>query len=158
MLFKIVSSNILKYIYFLNKFPRILFLLQEVAVLSHHYDDTMCWTWDCMRKKRISKSHWYLVYGKLLKIWMTAQADFKLLCDRKENFGEVEHKLQEAIAFSKLGKKMFGSLQSYVAGAKVGKLVGELFCQWTTAGRVSKQQVEDGIQKITDEACTKNKL
>ena len=120
--------------------------------MNSHYDDTMVWTWDTFRKRRMTKGYWFTIYGKLLKCWMADTTDFEMLCNRRDSYAEIEDKLQDTIRFSILGKRMFGSLSTYVAGARLGRAVGELFCKWTTAVEVSQADVDAGIEKVFSEA------
>ena len=109
-----------------------------------------------MRKKKLSKSAWYAIYADLMLCWYPDTACFSMLCDKKSDFAAVEAELHAEIHFSGLGRKMFGSLSSYIAGAKLGVLVGELFCKWEASPEVeiTLDAVAAGIQTIADQVVS----
>ena len=119
-------------------------------------DDSLVWTWECMRKKKLSKAHWCTIYKKLLPLIRVELGDFEMLCGRKSNWTEVEAIVRQCCSGSLLGKRLFGSLQQYVTGAKVGTVMQVKIAEWLNAGqKVTRQMYEAAVVEMTTKAICK---
>ena len=149
---------ILSIFIFIFFFKRLNVSDKEIECVEGGCDETLMWTWDGFRRKRLSRQHWYDTYGHLLPMIRVERDDFKVLCGRAGQWTEVEDVVRRAVAGSLLGRKLFSGLTQFVTGAKVGNVVLAQVAEWQNAAALVTRQVFDAAAvKLAEQAiCLKD--
>ena len=114
-------------------------------------EDALVWTWENFRKKRQTRALWHDSYGEFLSIIFDNADDWATLCLREDKWSEVGATLAKCTQ-SRLGKKVFAGLDSFVHGARVARAVKLVTDKWLADGaKITTDMWSAETQRVADE-------
>ena len=123
--------------------------------MAGHFDESLVWSYDQMRRQDLEVGHWWGVYKDIASL-VVPPTTFNAVLMCKGSWASVATELSSLCSATRIGMKCFGHAQSFVVGSLMAEFVNSGLASLTAVPELKPEALHHFTHACISEAQDQN--